>query len=183
MNTKNIVWTIIIVLAIALALIFGRHQAASQPPQDENALSSEVAPESTQDETVPDQTHQATPAQPSASHAIIKNGMKIETTTAGNGAEIQSGQIAVVNYTGTLSDGTAFDSNIDPKFGHVQPFSFTLGAGQVIKGWDEGVAGMKVGETRTLTIPPELAYGAAGIPGAIPGNATLTFVVTLTAIK
>ena len=95
----------------------------------------------------------------------------------------KNGDILVMNYTGKLSNGTAFDSNVDPKFGHVQPFQFTLGAGQVIKGWDEGLLGMKVGEKKTLTIPPEKAYGVSGIGNTIPPNATLIFDVELVAIK
>jgi FKBP-type peptidyl-prolyl cis-trans isomerase len=94
----------------------------------------------------------------------------------------KAGDVVSMNYTGTLADGTVFDSNIDPKFNHVEPFDFTLGAGQVIPGWDKGIVGMKVGEKKTLVIPPEDAYGAKGI-GPIPGNATLTFQVELLAIK
>ena len=93
------------------------------------------------------------------------------------------GDIVSMNYTGKLVDGTAFDSNIDPKFNHVEPFEFTLGAGQVIPGWDKGIVGMKVGEKKTLSIPPEDAYGASGIPGVIPANATLNFDVELVGIK
>jgi peptidylprolyl isomerase len=93
------------------------------------------------------------------------------------------GDTVAVNYTGRLANGTVFDSNIDPKFGHVTPFVFTLGAGQVIPGWDKGIVGMKVGEKKTLVIPPEDAYGAAGAGGVIPPNATLTFDVELLAIK
>lgn len=88
-----------------------------------------------------------------------------------------------VNYTGWLEDGTVFDSNVDPKFGHAEPFVFTLGAGQVIPGWDKGIEGMKVGDKKTLTIPPEDAYGANGVPGVIPPNATLIFEVELLEIK
>lgn len=94
----------------------------------------------------------------------------------------KNGDTLVMNYTGRLSDGTVFDSNVDPKFKHVQPFAFTLGAGQVIKGWDEGLLGMKVGEKKTLTIPPEKGYGARG-QGPIPPNATLIFDVELVAIQ
>lgn len=108
-----------------------------------------------------------------------KNGMTIETTLQGTGPEIKNGQMAVVDYVGKLQDGTIFDASAK----HGQDFSFALGAGQVIKGWDQGVLGMKVGEKRTLTIPPELAYGAQGIAGAIPPNATLVFDVTLKGIK
>jgi len=94
----------------------------------------------------------------------------------------QNGDLVTVNYTGKLADGTVFDSNVDPKFNHVQPFQFTLGAGQVIPGWDKGVLGMKVGDKKTLVIPPEDAYGAAGAGGVIPPNATLTFDVEVTNI-
>jgi FKBP-type peptidyl-prolyl cis-trans isomerase len=81
-------------------------------------------------------------------------------------------------------NGTVFDSNVDPKFQHVEPFVFTIGAGQVIKGWDKGIAGMKVGEKKTLTIPSEDGYGATGAAGGrIPPNATLVFDVELLAIK
>lgn len=106
--------------------------------------------------------------------------MKIEVTKDGAGAEIENGQTAVVSYVGTLENGTMFDASKNHGDG---TFSFTLGAGQVIKGWDQGVLGMKVGESRTLTIPPELAYGPNGIPPVIPGNATLVFDVTLLGIK
>ena len=89
----------------------------------------------------------------------------------------KAGDLVSVNYTGKLADGTVFDSNVDPKFNHVQPFQFTLGAGQVIPGWDKGLVGMKVGDKKILVIPPEDAYGATGAGGVIPPNATLTFEV------
>lgn len=92
------------------------------------------------------------------------------------------GDIVSMNYTGKLVDGTVFDSNIDPKFKHVQPFTFTLGVGQVIAGWDEGIVGMKVGEKKTMTIPAEKAYGARG-QGPIPPNSTLMFDVELVSVK
>lgn len=95
----------------------------------------------------------------------------------------QAGDSVSVNYTGRLEDGTVFDSNVDPKFGHVEPFVFPLGAGRVIAGWDKGIVGMNVGDKKTLTIPPEDAYGASGIPGVIPPNATLVFDVELLAIN
>ena len=94
----------------------------------------------------------------------------------------KNGDMLVMNYTGRLTDGTVFDSNVDPKFNHVQPFEFTLGAGQVIAGWDEGLVGMKVGEKKTLTIAPEKAYGDRAM-GPIPANSTLIFDVELVAIK
>ncbi|MDB5188973.1 MAG: Peptidylprolyl isomerase [Candidatus Nomurabacteria bacterium] len=106
--------------------------------------------------------------------------MNIEVTKEGTGAPIINGQTAEMLYTGKLADGSVFDSTASHGG---QPFSFSLGAGQVIKGWDEGVLGMKVGEQRTLIIPAALAYGAAGYPPVIPANATLTFDVTLVGIK
>ena len=110
------------------------------------------------------------------------DGLKSTVIQEGTGEGAVNGDTVTVNYTGTLADGTVFDSNTDPKFGHVQPFQFQLGAGMVIKGWDEGVLGMKVGEERHLEIPAAIGYGAQG-QGPIPANATLEFDVTVTAIS
>ena len=110
-------------------------------------------------------------------------GVKITVLKEGSGDVAESGNMVAVAYTGMLADGTVFDSNTDPKFNHVEPFIFTLGSGQVIKGWDIGVTGMKVGEQRRLDISPELAYGANEIPGAIPANSSLTFIVELIAVQ
>ena len=107
------------------------------------------------------------------------SGLQYEDTVVGTGPEAMSGKGVEVHYTGTLADGTKFDSSHDRK----KPFSFRLGAGQVIRGWDEGVAGMKVGGKRTLIIPPQLGYGERGAGGVIPPNATLIFDVELLAIK
>ena len=112
-----------------------------------------------------------------------KNKMNEENTSAIAEQVAKVGDIVSMNYTGALTDGTVFDSNVDPKFNHVEPFMFTLGAGQVIPGWDKGIVGMKVGEKKTLSIPPEDAYGASGVPGVIPANATLNFDVELVGIK
>ena len=103
-----------------------------------------------------------------------ETGLKIEDKVIGDGAEAVSGKTVTVNYTGTLVNGDQFDSSIGRA-----PFSFPLGAGRVIKGWDEGVAGMKVGGKRILTIPPELGYGSRGAGNVIPANATLIFEVDL----
>ena len=101
--------------------------------------------------------------------------LKIEDLEVGTGAEAQAGQMVTVHYTGWLTDGQKFDSSKDRN----DPFVFPLGQGMVIKGWDQGVVGMKVGGKRKLTIPAELGYGARGAGGVIPPNATLVFEVEL----
>lgn len=104
----------------------------------------------------------------------------IKTTEEGKGDRVvKSGDTIAVHYTGTLLDGTKFDSSRD----RGEPFTFTIGTGQVIKGWDEGLLGMKVGEKRTLTIPPAKGYGATGAGNDIPPNATLIFETELVSIK
>jgi FKBP-type peptidyl-prolyl cis-trans isomerase FkpA len=112
----------------------------------------------------------------------MTTGLQIEDITIGSGAEAKVGQHIQVHYTGWLYDPTA-DKNRGRKFDSSkdrgQPFSFGLGQGQVIRGWDEGFQGMKVGGTRVLTIPPEMGYGARGAGGVIPPNATLVFEVEL----
>lgn len=107
------------------------------------------------------------------------SGLQYVVLNEGTGATPKTGQTVVVHYTGTLEDGTKFDSSRD----RGQPFSFKLGVGQVIKGWDEGLSTMKVGDRRQLTIPPELGYGARGAGGTIPPNATLIFDVELLKIS
>ncbi|MBT9568632.1 MAG: FKBP-type peptidyl-prolyl cis-trans isomerase [Thiobacillus sp.] len=103
----------------------------------------------------------------------------IEELTAGNGATAAAGQSVSVHYTGWLTDGTKFDSSVDRN----EPFEFNLGRGQVIPGWDQGVAGMQVGGKRKLTIPPEMGYGSRGAGGVIPPNATLVFEVELLGVR
>lgn len=105
--------------------------------------------------------------------------MKIEKLTSGTGAAPKRGDTVTVHYTGWLTDGTKFDSSVDRK----EPFSFVLGNGQVIRGWDEGVAAMRIGDKARLTIPPDLAYGPQGYPGVIPPNATLIFEVELLSVE
>ena len=105
----------------------------------------------------------------------VMSGLEIEDQIVGDGEEAVAGQTVEVHYTGWLTDGTKFDSSHDRD----QTFSFKLGGGQVIAGWDQGVAGMKIGGARKLTIPPEMGYGERGAGGVIPPNAILVFKVEL----
>ena len=114
-----------------------------------------------------------------AKERTTASGLKITDITVGTGAEAKSGDKVWVNYRGTLTNGKEFDSS----YSRNEPFNFPLGAGRVIRGWDEGVAGMKVGGKRTLIIPSEMGYGARGAGGVIPPNATLIFDVELIEIK
>jgi peptidylprolyl isomerase len=153
MNKKIIVVLLIIVILIVVAAIY-----FSLPKPKNNSM----------------------PTVSNASSFDIQ-GMKVEILQQGSGAAAKTGDLVTVNYTGTLLDGTKFDSSLNP--GRT-PFQFTLGQNRVIQGWELGVLGMKVGEKRKLTIPPELAYGETGTPGGpIPPNATLNFEVDLLGIN
>ncbi|NOZ75093.1 MAG: FKBP-type peptidyl-prolyl cis-trans isomerase [FCB group bacterium] len=110
----------------------------------------------------------------------MENGLKITDITVGDGLTAEKLDLVTVQYTGTLEDGSIFDSSKNPGR---EPFRFTLGVGQVISGWDQGVAGMKVGGHRRLVIPPELGYGSQGAGKAIPPNAVLTFDVELLKVE
>ena len=123
----------------------------------------------------------ASPGAAVDSAALTKtaSGLQYQDVVVGTGPEAKAGQTAVVHYTGWLTDGTKFDSSRD----RGQPFSFPLGGGQVIAGWDEGVAGMKVGGRRKLVIPPDLGYGAMGSPPVIPASATRVFDVELIGVE
>jgi len=125
-------------------------------------------------------------SKPAQSKPVVKGGLKMEDSVVGTGQEATAGRLVSVHYTGWLADKDGkpdlkkkFDSSVDRK----KPFDFTLGAGMVIKGWDQGVQGMKVGGKRRLTIAPELGYGDRGAGGVIPGGATLVFDVELLDVK
>ena len=128
-----------------------------------------------------DQTVQSesSPAAGQATQGANLGELKIEDIKVGTGQEVKSGDTISINYLGTLTDGTKFDSSYDAG----KPFETQIGTGQVIEGWDKGVPGMKVGGKRRLTIPGNMAYGERGVPGTIPPNATLVFEVELMGIK
>ena len=113
----------------------------------------------------------------------MSTGLKYEDVSVGSGAEAKAGQSVQVHYTGWLDEGGKKGEKFDSSLDRGQPFAFRLGAGMVIAGWDQGVAGMKVGGKRTLVIPAELGYGARGAGGVIPPNATLIFDVELLGVK
>lgn len=116
---------------------------------------------------------------PNNSFSSSVSGLEINDTQIGTGVEAVVGKVVTVHYTGALTDGRVFDSSLN----RGTPFSFTLGAGQVIQGWERGFAGMKVGGKRRLIIPGDFAYGPSGVPGLIPPNATLVFEVELLDVK
>lgn len=161
-----------IVVAMALA---GCNQTSSTPratPATDQTTGANVTPKS---------EGAATPAptggsmSTAANEVTLPSGLKIQDVKVGDGAEAEDGMTAHVHYTGWLTDGTKFDSSRD----RGQPFDFKIGGGQVIRGWDEGVKGMKVHGVRRLTVPPDMGYGANGYPPVIPANATLVFEVEL----
>ncbi len=124
-------------------------------------------------------TNQASNAPTTNTTTPTATKLEITDEVVGTGTEAKTGDSVTVNYIGTLADGTKFDSSYDRS----EPFSFTLGAGQVIKGWDEGIIGMKEGGKRKLVIPAPLGYGSQGFPPTIPGGATLIFEVELLSVQ
>ena len=153
------------VIGLALVLVGCNQQKASTTTDSSTAAPS--TPSATS-------SAPATTAPGSAQEITTRSGLKMTELKVGEGAVAENGSNVSVQYTGWLTDGTQFDSSVGRG-----PFTFRIGAGQVIPGWDEGVKGMRVGGKRKLTIPPDLGYGASGAGGVIPPNATLVFEVEL----
>jgi FKBP-type peptidyl-prolyl cis-trans isomerase len=176
MNIKAfLIALLILAVAAAAGYYFWQKQKNKKTESNQNqpALESGAATSSTETEN---SNATSETVNTSGSEAILMpNGLKIEILKQGTGDVIKKGDQVLVNYIGTLTDGTKFDSSYDRKV----PLQVVVGVGQVIQGWDQGLLGMKVGEKRKLTIPPELAYGAGGVAGAIPPNAILIFEVEL----
>lgn len=163
------------ILALA-AFTFAACSSTTQP--EKPAAQSEPAPQTAApapQEAPKVAAEVAKPAAPQLKTVTTPSGLKYQELVVGKGPMPKASSHVMVHYTGWLTNGQKFDSSVDRN----QPFTFTLGRGEVIKGWDEGVASMHVGSKRKLTIPPGLAYGARGYPGAIPPNATLVFEVEL----
>ncbi len=158
-NSKLLIY----ILVVLLAIIFIIFMLVKPVPQDTNHIINNT------------KTEEKTMTQDTNTNKDTDTDEKITRVA-------KDGDTLIMNYTGRLTDGTVFDSNVDPKFRHVEPFEFVLGAGQVIQGWDEGLVGMKIGEKKTLNIPPEKAYGDRAT-GSIPANSTLIFDVELVGIK
>lgn len=179
MNNKYlVVTTFLLLLSLGGGIFIISRDNQTQPatPSPASGLANTTGQTSTPSATVLAISSQT--ASVSGEEVVMENGLKIEDELVGTGAEAVSGKMVTVNYTGTLTDGTKFDSSYD----HGTPFSFNLGAGEVIAGWDQGFNGMKVGGKRKLTIPPSLGYGAQAI-GAIPPNSTLIFEVELLKVE
>lgn len=149
---------VIVAVAVGGGLFWQRSYTKSQAPEQSTYKQ-------------PTNVKEETPVQP--------NQLQVTDEKVGNGAEAVAGKKVSVHYTGTLQNGTKFDSSVD----RGQPFEFTLGSGQVIKGWDQGVAGMKVGGKRKLVIPADLAYGSQSPSPSIPPNSTLLFDIELLAVN
>ena len=157
-------------LTVILSLLAGAALSGCSQPANSSANSADASAPSSPPATAP-----AAPVPDKDGFITTASGLKYQILQPGTGAAAQPGQTVTVNYTGWLTDGTKFDSSLDPGR---QAFQFPLGGHQVIAGWDEGVAGMQINEKRKLIIPPNLGYGPNGF-GPIPGNSTLIFEVEL----
>ncbi len=162
MNTKTLIGAALGVAVIAIIVVLARKGAESRPEAEQYGTD-------------------GTSMEVGADTSAPAGGPGAATSQDGAGQAAKAGDKITVNYTGRFQDGTAFDSNVDPKFGHVQPFTFTLGAGQVIAGWDQGLVGAKVGQKLRLTIPAAMAYGETGMH-PLAGK-TLVFDVEVTGIS
>ncbi len=178
MNKKTIV---IIIALVVVAFFFGgaflfnsQSSNSTQMDQQNNQTASGSNATSSDNSQAGSVNSSAADTSASAGQPSNPNALEIDDITVGTGATAAPGMTVTVNYVGTLTNGQKFDASAD----HGGTFSFVLGAGQVIKGWDEGIQGMKVGGTRKLIIPPSLGYGSQAI-GAIPANSTLVFTVDL----
>jgi FKBP-type peptidyl-prolyl cis-trans isomerase len=172
-STHGWIWTgsgrrVGLATAVALALFASLAMSGCSSP-----------PKATTPEPAATEKPAATTPAPAAEPTAEVTELKIEDTKVGTGAVAKTGDTVSVQYTGYLTDGTKFDSSRDSG----QPFQFTIGKGEVIAGWEQGIAGMKVGGTRKLTIPASLGYGAEGAGGVIPPNATLVFDVELVGVN
>lgn len=171
---KNVFMYIIVIVVVAVgAWLFVRKGGSPSGLYDASPTATPMADASVSPVVTPT-------ASPAGQVVKTASGLEYQDVVVGQGAVAKAGQTVTVQYTGTLTSGKKFDSSYD----HGQPFSFQLGVGQVIKGWDEGVAGMKVGGKRKLIIPANLAYGSQDVgSGLIPPNSVLLFDVELVAVK
>lgn len=179
---REILISLGVIVACSLLLLVGQLTSSSDSALADQLSKTEpamVAQSTTNNPIVNDTNLMAMNPDQEADIVTTPSGLKYKEITEGTGATPKTGQTVVVHYTGTLEDGTKFDSSRDRN----SPFSFKIGQGQVIKGWDEGLSTMKVGGRRELIIPAELGYGARGAGGVIPPNATLIFDVELLRIS
>lgn len=172
MNNYAIISLFIILIGVGLFLILNYNKPSTVTPEGLSIFPSSIPKSS--------QTAASSPS--SAPFPTIQpvKELKIEEIKIGTGTEVSSGSSVTVNYIGRLTDGKVFDTSLQEGR---QPFTFSVGAGQVIKGWDEGLIGMKIGGQRRLIIPPDKGYGATGAGGVIPPNATLVFDIELLDVK